>query len=51
MNENDDVLQRRGGRQAFEHDPDTPTWLPGLTLADVSVLWEEHERKKKEETE
>lgn len=51
MNEqNDDVLRRRGGRAAFEHDPDTPTWLPGLTMADVTLLWEEYERKKREET-
>lgn len=48
--QSDDVLRRRGGRAAFEHDPDTPTWLPGLTMAEVALLWEEYERKKREET-
>lgn len=51
MSDGKDVLQRRGGRAAFEHYPDTPTWLPGLTMAEITLLWEEHERKKKEETE
>lgn len=42
-----DSLERKGGRQAFEHDPSTPSWAPGKTMSELAEEWVAYDQAKR----